>query len=183
MRRNDRLKIGLSVPGAVLRALSVVVVVGGGMLLHIPFGWMAALGVAALFGAIVPQLGGNWVAAVILVGALLLEPPDPVRTAIVIAVVHLLHVLTSLALTVPLSARVALRALLRTGIRFVAVQMICQSIALTVAMMPRGPVVSIAVIAGAAAVLLLAFVATRMLRGLRMAAFSSHAAASRGGMR
>ncbi|SJN19072.1 hypothetical protein FM104_02095 [Microbacterium esteraromaticum] len=172
MMRNDRLAMGANVPGVVLRLLAVAVAVIGGMLVGAPLGWFAIISAAAVFGAIVPQLGGVWAAAGAFVVVLLLEPSHPLRTAVAIAVVHLLHVLAALSLVVPLRARVTLRALMPTAMRFVLVQVICQGAAFAISLLPGGPVVPIAVIFGGGAGLLLALVVARMLRGSRVRAFS-----------
>lgn len=172
MTRADRLSIGSSLPGFALLGLAVLVAVGGGMLLGMPTGWLIAMGIAALASGLVPQIGGTWMAAAALAVFLLSDAPAPARTAIAIVAVHLLHVLGSLLLVVSLRARIALRALRPTGIRFVVVQAIAQAAALLVAVLPQSGTLPLAVVAGAAAVLAVAIIGIRMLRTRRQAAFA-----------
>lgn len=173
MTRADRLLIGASVSGLALRAFAVLIAAGAGMLLDPPTGWLIAVAVAALVGAVLPHLGGLWAAAGALVVILAIEPADPWRTAIAIAAVHLLHVLASLLLVVPPLGRVALRALRPTGIRFVLFQAVGQLAALAVAGIAGTGGVPFAVIIGSAAVLVIAGIGVGMLRTRRHGAFPS----------
>lgn len=173
MRRVDRLEIGASVPGIALLALAVLIAVGAGMLLDAPNGWLIAIAVAALLGAALPHLGGLWVAAGAIVVVLVIEPTDPWRTAVTIAAVHLLHVLASLLLVVPPMARVALRALRPTGIRFLLFQAVGQLAALAVAGIAGAGRLPLAVIGGAVAVLAIAGTGVGMLRRSRQRFFST----------
>ncbi|UNK72164.1 hypothetical protein [Microbacterium sp. H1-D42] len=171
MTRGDRLSIGASIPGFSLPVLAVLTAVGGAMLLGVQGGWLIAIAVIAVIGVILPQVGGLWMAAGGLIIALALAPPDPARTAVAIAAVHLLQVLGSLSLTIPLRARVALRALAPTGIRFVIVQAIAQGIALAVGMLPQVGALPLAVVGGGLAVLVLVAGGIHMLRMRRQAAY------------
>jgi len=167
MSRNDTRVLGAAIPGYALGGLAVAVAVTGALLLSAPAGWVAIVGMLSLVGALWPQTGGGWFAAAGLVVVLLLNEPDPGRAAVAIAAVHLLHVLAALAAVVPLRAQVAVRALIPTGIRFAGIQAICQGAHLAVHLLPRGPAVPAAALAGAGAVLLLAVLGGRLLRTRR----------------
>lgn len=171
MSRGDRLSIGASLPGFSLPVLAVLVAVGGGVLLGVHGGWLIAIVITAVVGVVLPQVGGLWMAAGALVIALAVAPVDPVRTAVAIAAVHLLHVLASLSLTVPLRARVALRALVPTGIRFAVIQAIAQGIAFAVGALPHVDALPLAVVGGGLAVLMLAATGIRAMRVRRQSAY------------
>lgn len=173
MRRADGLSIGASVSGLVLRLLTVLIAAGAGMVLDPPPGWLIAIAAAALLGAVLPHLGGPWVAAAAIVVVLAIEPAAPWRTAVAIAAVHLLHVVASLLLVVPPLGRVSLRALRPTGIRFALFQATGQLAALVAAGIAGAGQVPPAVIAGSAAVLVIAGIGVGMLRTRRQGAFAS----------
>ncbi|MEJ1086833.1 hypothetical protein WDU99_00700 [Microbacterium sp. Mu-80] len=172
MKRTDRVEIGAGVPGLALLALAVLIAVGAGMLLDPPIGWLIVIAVAAVLGAALPHLGGLWVAAGAIVVVLAIEPAHPWRTAVAIAAVHLLHVLASLLMVIPPRARVALRALRPTGIRFIVFQAAGQLAALAVAGIAGAGQLPFAMIAGATAVLAIAGVGVGMLRIRRQRYFS-----------
>ncbi|MGB3374374.1 MAG: hypothetical protein WBA87_04465, partial [Microbacterium sp.] len=96
---------------------------------------------------------------------------SPWRTATVIAAVHLLQVLGSLILVIPMRAWIAVRALSPTAVRFVLVQLLCQAIGLFASLLPTRSGLPLAAIAGAVAALALTVVMVRMLRGRRQGAF------------
>ncbi|MDT0157487.1 hypothetical protein Q9R19_07625 [Microbacterium sp. ARD32] len=164
MSRDDVLRIGAAVPGAVLPAASLLIAVGGGMLIGAATGWLAMLGAACLLSAFVRAIGGPWLSIAVLVVVLTTSEPAGWRTAVVVLAVHLLHVLGSLALTIPLRARVALRALQPTARRFVVVQLIAQAVGALTWLVPEGRTVPAAVIGASLAVVVLAVGAVRMLR-------------------
>ena len=171
MTRRDVLSAGPAVPGFCLALLAVGVALGAAAALGMRDGWIIAVGVLAVLGAALPQMGGLWMAAAALAGALALQAPDPLRTAVAIGAVHLLHVLASLILAVPPTARITLRALAPTGIRFAVIQAVAQGIALAVGLLPRGGGMPLAVLAAGAAVLTLAAIGPRMLQKRRHAAY------------
>ncbi|WP_309128612.1 hypothetical protein [Microbacterium sp.] len=179
MRRNDTVSVGAALPGYSLRAAAFAAAVVGALLLGAPLGWVVVIAVVCATGALWAQTGGVWLAGAALVIVLLLHDPHPGRTAVALAVVHVLHVLAALAAVIPMRATVALRALAPTCIRFAWVQAIGQVIALAVGLMPQSPAAPIAVLAGAGAALLLAAVAGRMLRAQRTRAFSAARPAQR----
>lgn len=171
MSRDATLDIGAAAPGAVLPIASAVVSVGAGILLDAAVGWIVAMGVVCLLSGVARVLAGPWISAVILVVVLVATEVDPSRTAVVILAVHLLHVLGSLALSIPLRARFALRALRPTALRFFVVQFAGQAAGLLAVLLPQGRVLPAAVIVGSLAVLAFAFGAVRMLRALRVAGY------------
>jgi hypothetical protein len=130
-------------------------------------GWIIAMGALCLVGGAARVLGGPWVSAVILVIVLVATDASPWRTAIVILAVHLLHVLGSLAMAVPLNAHVALAALRPTAARFAIAQLVGQAAGAVAFLLPQGRVLPAAVILGALAVLVLVIGALRMLRTQR----------------
>ena len=171
MKREDGLDVGRAVPGAVLPALALGTAVAALALLGAPAGWTAAAAVAVVAGAFAPTIGGAWIAAAIVIGMLLAAEPHPGRTAVAVAAVHLLHVVGSLSLVVPLRARIALTALRPTARRFVIVQIVSQAAGLAATLLPRGEQLPAAVLAGGFAVLAFTALAVRMLRHHRHQAF------------
>lgn len=172
MRRGEQLAIGPAVPGAVLPVAAAVFGAGGAALIGMPTLWVAVIGAAPLLGGVVRVVGGTWVAAALLMIGLVAADAAPWRTAVVIVVVHLLQVLGSLMLVVPLRALLALRALVPTAVRFVRVQLVCQAVGLLASLLPTRAGLPVAVIIGSAATLLFAVMAARMLRARRLAAFA-----------
>lgn len=128
MSRNDRLSIGPRVPGFALRLLAVIVAVAAGLVLDVPSGWLGVILVATIVGGLFPLTAGVWAAAVVLVGAYVLQPPAALPLVVTIAAVHLLHVLGSLSLVVRMSTRVSLRALGPTLARFAVGQIVSQAL-------------------------------------------------------
>lgn len=171
MMRDDRLEIGTAVPGPVLPAAAVAVALAAAALLGAPPLWLAVAGGAIAIGAFAPTIGGPWIAAAVLTAMLVAGEPHPARTALVIAAVHLLHVLGSLSLVVPLRARIALPTLRPTAVRFVVVQAAGQAAGLLASLLPQARSQPIAVLAAATAVLLVALAGRRMLRRQRRHAF------------
>jgi hypothetical protein len=171
VRRDDTLRIGPAVPGAVLPLLLIVIAVTAGFALQVPIGWVVASGVSAALSGFARMAAGPWLAAAILVVMMLAAEPTLWRTAVVILAVHLLHVLGSLALVVPLRSRVALRALRPTAIRFLLVELVAQAVGAGATLLPVIGGLPIAGLAAAAAVLVLALVGVRMLAQRRPEGF------------
>ncbi|QMU98422.1 hypothetical protein FVO59_15470 [Microbacterium esteraromaticum] len=171
MRRDETLRIGLSAPGLLLRVLVVLVAVAAATLLGATPVWLAVVGVLAVFGAVTPVYAGAWMAAAVLVGLLIVPGPDGGRAALVVAAVHALHVLGALSLVVPATARVSLRALRPTAVRFAWMQAVGQVVVLAIGAIPSRGSFPLAVIAGAAAVFALTLGARLMLGPSRLAAF------------
>ncbi|WCD91899.1 hypothetical protein [Microbacterium sp. nov. GSS16] len=178
MRRDETLRIGPSVSGALLRVLTALMVAASAMAIGAPPVWLGVAAALAVFGALLPSQGGTWLAAGALVIVLLLEGPDGGRAAIVVAAVHALHVLGSLSLVVPASARVSLRALRPTALRFAAMQAVGQIVLHTGMVIPAAGALPLAVIAGAIAALTLALGMLRMLDASRTSAFAPSASRS-----
>lgn len=172
MTREDRLSIGAAVPGALLPVAAAAVAGGAAALIGMPTLWVAVAPAAVLLGGIVRMIGGAWIAAAILVIDLVAADSSPWRTATVIAAVHLLQVLGSLMLVIPLRSRIAVRALAPTAVRFALVQLLCQAVGLLASLLPTRSGLPLAAIAGAVAVLVFTVFVVRMLRTGRAGAFS-----------
>lgn len=172
MTRREQLAIGAAVPGAVLPVAAALVSVVGAALIGMPTMWVAVIAAAALLGSVVRMIGGAWIAAALVMAGLVAADAAPWRTAVVILVVHLLQVLGSLMLVVPLTALLALRALAPTAVRFLLVQLVCQAVGLLASLLPARSGLPAAGIVGSAAALLFAVIAARMLRTRRSGAFS-----------
>ncbi|MCK2027636.1 hypothetical protein KZC56_15140 [Microbacterium sp. SSW1-47] len=156
--------VGAWVPGVTLRVLTVALVLLGVLVLHpTPF-WRGVAVVAALVGAVLPRSLATWVGAACLPFGLLLSEPAPERTAVALVLVHAIHILAALSLTVPAAARLTLRSLRPTAVRFVVIQLVAQSIALGVWAVSPGQVErGAAWLAPAAASLLLVVVVVAWL--------------------
>jgi hypothetical protein len=173
MTRDERLVIGAAVPGALLPVAAAVIAGSAAALIGMPTLWIVVAPAAALLGGVVRMIGGAWIAATLLIIGLVAADPSSWRTATVIAAVHLLQVLGSLMLAVPLRSWISVRALAPTAVRFVLVQMLCQAVGLLASLLPTRSGLPIAAIAGAAAVLVFTVLAVRMLRSGRARAFSA----------
>lgn len=177
MRRETRLVIGAAVPGALLPLTAAAVAGASAASIGMPMLWVVVAPTAVLFGGIVRMVGGAWIAAALLIIGLVAADPSPWRTATVIAAVHLLQVLGSLMLVIPLRSWIAVRALAPTAVRFVLVQLLCQAVGLLASLLPTRSGLPLAAIAGAAAVLVFTVLVVRMLATGRAGAFSTADAA------
>lgn len=171
MRRRETLNIGAAVPGPLVSVAAAAVAVAAGSLIGMPAGWTALIAASVLLSGAMRLIGGAWIAAGALVIALAASDPSPWRTATVIAAVHLLQVLGSLMLVVPLRSRVALRGLAPTAVRFAIVQAFCQAFGLLAWLLPTRSGLPAAVLVSAAGVLLFAVVVVLILRTRRVGAF------------
>ncbi|BDZ37940.1 hypothetical protein [Microbacterium suwonense] len=167
MRRDETLRTGVAVPGALLSVIAAGVAAGAGLLLGAPLWWVVVLAAAGLLGGIVRMAGGPWAACAILIIMLIIAEPDAWRTAIVIFTVHLLQVLGSLTFAIPLRAHVTLRALRPTAARFAVVQLIAQAGGAFASLLPGGRSIPGAVIVAALTALAIAYAGRRMLRTQR----------------
>ena len=132
MRGLRSFRVRGAVPGVVIRLLIVVIVWIGAVELN-PFPlWQGIALAASLLAVIVPRTLAAWGGAACLVFGVLLTEPAPERTALAVLSVHAIHVLGSLALTIPLVSRVALAALVPSVTRFLIVQLIAQPLVLGV---------------------------------------------------
>ncbi len=165
--RPHTFRVPAGIPAALLRAMSVLVIaVAAGLLIGYPL-WQGVAVVAALIGAVLPRTLATWIAAACLPFGMLFAEPSPVRTAIAVAVVHLVHVIGSLSLTVPLRSWVSPRALLPSLRRYAAIQVLAQSVVLGVEVLlgglSAGPIPWAAPV-GAAVLLGATVFAARLLR-------------------
>lgn len=129
-RRAHRFRVHGAILGIVPRLLLLALVAAGAVIL-IPYAlWQGIAVTAAAVALVVPRTLAAWLAAACLPLGLALDEPSPARTALAILLVHAVHVLGALSLTIPLTSRVALRALRPSAIRFAVVQIIAQPLAL-----------------------------------------------------
>lgn len=172
MTRREQLAIGAAVHGAVLPFAAALFGAVGAAVIGMPTTWVVVVAAAALLGGIVRMIGGAWIAAALVMAGLVAADAAPWRTAVVILVVHVLQVLGSFMLVVPLRALVALRALMPAAARFVPVQLVCQAVGMLASLLPARSGLPVAVIVGSAAALLFAVLVARMLRTRRSGAFT-----------
>lgn len=153
MRANDTVTTGAAVSWLALR-VSLVVVVGAGAVALTPLvGWSVTAVLLGVLAVVLPQSFAAWGSVACFVIGMLIAGPDPGRAMIAVLAVHLIHILTTLILVVPVRARIVLRALRPTALRFLVVQAIAQPLTLLVMLgSARGTVEAPwIVVAGAAA--------------------------------
>jgi hypothetical protein len=167
MRANDVVETGAAVSWLVLRAALVVVVLVGAFSLTPLIGWSIAASALGVLAVILPQSFAAWGSVACFVIGMLIAGPDPGRTMIAVLVVHLVHVLTTLILVVPVGARIVLRALRPTALRFLAVQAAAQPLTFLVMLGSARGIVDApwAVVAGAGALVALAVVLIASSKG------------------
>ncbi|MCI1020047.1 hypothetical protein HWD99_15570 [Microbacterium sp. C5A9] len=151
---NDSLETAPAVSWLVLRMALVAVAAAGAFLLCPLVGWQWTAVILALLGAVLPPTFGAWGAIACIVIGMLTSEPDLGRAMLAVLVVHLLHVLTSLALVVPRGSRIVLGALRRSAVRVLVVQAIAQPVTVAVMLGTAGatPALPWAVAASAGAV-------------------------------
>lgn len=136
-RRTHRVFVGLAVNGILLRIVMWAVAAFAAFFL-IPAPILRVLLLAGVtVGVVFPATMLTWSVLVCVPLGLLFVPPNPTLTAAAILVVHITHVLSTLILTIPATARVSLRALRLTGLRFLIVQFMAQAVGLLVVLIPR----------------------------------------------
>ncbi|MDR2998868.1 MAG: hypothetical protein LBU78_12215 [Microbacterium sp.] len=167
--RPHTFRVPASVPGAVVRlALVAVAVAAAFTVIPLPM-WRGIAIVAAVASVFVPRTMVGWVAAVSIAIGLFVSEPSPARTALAVLLVHAVHVLAGIGLTISLRSQVALRALLPSARRFAVIQLIAQPIAFGGSLLVSGASgAAIAWLAPLGAVMLLGGVAFA-LRALRRA--------------
>lgn len=139
-RRVRSFRVRWSVRGVVLRILLVAVVAFGAIVL-VPFAlWQGVAIIAALISTVIPRSMTAWLAAACLVFGLILVPPSPDRTALAVLLVPAVHLLGSLALTIPSASHVSLMALLPSAWRFVVVQLLAQTAVFVAGLLAPAPV-------------------------------------------
>jgi LPXTG-motif cell wall-anchored protein len=133
--RTHSFRVRGAVPAVLLRVLLVAVTAAGAMaLMPVPM-WRGVAIAAAAVGAIAPRSIGGWIGGACVGLGMLLAEPLAAQTAVAVLVVHAIHVLASLAFTVPALSWISLRALAPTLARFVSIQLVAQAVALGVAML------------------------------------------------
>ena len=119
-------RVRAAVPGLVIRLLTVAIVWSGAVALNPYPLWQGIAVVASAIAVVLPRSLAAWSGAASIVFGVLLTDPAPERTALAVLLVHAIHVLGSLALTIPLASRVALAVLVPSVTRFLVVQLIAQ---------------------------------------------------------
>lgn len=138
MARDDVLRAGAAVPSGMLRVGFVVSAAAAATTLFPLVGWQVIMIALAVLAATVPSTLAAWATIVCLPVALLLDELSLWRACVAVGAAHLLHVLGSLTLAVPVRARVTLRALAPTARRFLLVQLSAQAMTvLTLTFLPR----------------------------------------------
>ncbi|UGS27151.1 hypothetical protein K8F61_02760 [Microbacterium resistens] len=165
-RRAHELRVPRGIPGIVPRLL-VLLVTTAGVLALTPFiVWQVVAVAAASVSVVLPRSFAAWAGAACLPIGVLLTAPSPGRTALAVLLVHAIHVLAALSLTIPAGSRIApglLRPVLR---RFVVIQAIAQPVAATAALLPQAGAADTAWLAplGAALLLVVATATTQLMR-------------------
>jgi hypothetical protein len=117
-------RLGPRVPGWMLRV--AIGIVGAGLCVtQLPLGFWFGLGlVLAVLAAIAPRLSTAWALILLLGSSLLWREPSPLNVTFyaLLAGVHLLHLLASYALVVPIGGWLQLRAFTASLKRYLIVQ-------------------------------------------------------------
>lgn len=114
-----------------------LIVLGVTTLMPYPL-WRGVAVVAAVVAVVVPRTMAAWLAAACLPFGILVTEPSPARTALALLLVHAIHVLGALSLAIPLTSRIALRALRPSVLRFAVVQLIAQPVVFGVWLLAQG---------------------------------------------
>src|SRR5690606_7235078 len=141
-----------AVPAWALRgALAAVLSLGVVALTPVTL-WQVVGVVAALVAAVFPALRTAYVGIAVVAIGVIQQDPEPGRTALALAVVHAVHVLSAVTLLLPARTRITVRAILPVVWRFLAVQAIAQAAGLVASLPARdGASLPVVVLAGAAA--------------------------------
>lgn len=166
-RRTHAFRVRGGLPAVLLRGLLVAVTAAGAMtLVPVPL-WRGLAIAAAVIGAVMPRSLGGWIGGACVGLGMLFADPQPAHTAIGMLVVHAIHVLASLAWTVPALSWISARALVPTLRRFVAIQLVAQPLAFGVAMLAppaEGAGIAWAALAGAGVLIVAAAFGLHWLR-------------------
>lgn len=157
-----------AVPLAALRVLLGVVGVGASVAVLPLGGWLWLALVVALVAAVRPASGAPWLLAGLWVlHAVVGSERLGLHLAVLVAAVHLVHVVGSFALALPGRGVLGARVLVRPALRFVVVQVPVQALALAAAWVTGAhrPHVPVLAVAAAAALAVVALVAVRPRRG------------------
>ncbi|WP_345764698.1 hypothetical protein [Diaminobutyricibacter sp. McL0608] len=116
--------IGPHVTAWVLRGAFFIVGVGLGLVEGTSAFWSGVVVLLAAAAVVVPRWMTAWVMLVVLAGTVLTRHPDPLdwHPYLLVAGVHAAHVLASWMLVMSPRARVQLRALAPSALRFAAIQ-------------------------------------------------------------
>lgn len=165
MMRREQIVVAHAIPGWAFRVTALAATVLGVATVVPVIWWQAAAVVAAVCGAIWPRTMLAWVGAVVMPIGLSLQDLDPVRTAVAVLVVHLVHVCASWSMSVPARAAVAPAALAPSGRRFLAMQAIGQVLAFAMLAVPyaRGAGLSWAVLIATAGIVVVVGVFARLV--------------------
>jgi hypothetical protein len=149
--------IGAHVPGWALRAVFFVVAVTLGIVEGTSAFWSGVVIVLAAAAVVMPRWMTSWVMLVVLAGTVLTRHPDPLdwHPYVLVAGVHAVHLLASWMLVASPLARIQLRALAPTALRFAAIQVptqlfIAATLWLASATTPSAALPAIAVVAAGA---------------------------------
>lgn len=114
--------------------------------------WQVVGVVAALVAAVFPAMRTAYVGIAVVAIGVIQQDPEPARTALALAVVHAVHVLSAVTLLLPARTRITVRAILPVVWRFLAVQAIAQAAGLVASLPARDRAsLPVVVLAGAAA--------------------------------
>lgn len=128
--RLHRLRTGPFVYGFLLHLAVLIIAILGGLMFAIGGVGVWVLLAAGVVSVFLPRAGAAWVVMMVLVFAMLLHEPHLGRTAVMILLVHLLHLLGALSISIHSLSRVQLRALWPIARRFVIVQAAAQGLLL-----------------------------------------------------
>ncbi|WP_460802461.1 hypothetical protein [Microbacterium sp. GXF6406] len=134
--RTHEMRVPSGIPAAVLRALTALIGIAGVIVLNGYPVWQMIGALAFTVGAVLPRSLATWAGAAVIVLGMALGEPSPWRTALALLILHLVHVLGSVCMVVPLTSRMQPQALQPTFRRFVGVQLIAQPVAVLVVVMP-----------------------------------------------
>lgn len=172
MTREEAVQIaaGRTLPLWAIRVAGVAVAAASFVVLPLPYA-LLVVGLAAV-GAIVPATFTTWAAIVVLAFAQLAQPlAVDARAVVLVAVVHLLHVIGGLQLALPPTGRIRLRALAAPARRWLAVQVPAQVgllLALAATRVPlRGLLPAGVVAVGASVCVVIMVVLVRLLSARR----------------
>lgn len=164
-----RLKAKGAIPGSALRILLFLVIAGSAFVL-LPATWLRFVpAILAVAAAIYPSSLCAWLALALLPIGMLASDSDPWRASAAVFAVHAIHILAAQTLAIPARARVQLRALLPTGIRFLWIQALSQAVVLIMLLLMPNAGIGFAWLApvGAAALLGLAALLLKSLTRYR----------------
>jgi hypothetical protein len=132
-------EIGVRVPLVALRA--TIAVLGAALsLVELQGFWLVVGFILSAGAALAPRFLSAWLLILVLGVSIFWQTPSPEnwRFYIVLAGIHLVHVLAAQALSVPVTAWLQLRVLVRPLRRYVVIQVISQALAVLVLVVTAG---------------------------------------------